>query len=151
MATEPIVRGAIAQELWVAARYVHDISEQRLRAAGVDVREYGPVSFIGVLQPVTRTRLAQAQGVRRETTRDVVARLIERGHVEERPNPRDGRSTLLVLTPEGQEIFDRGLPVFQEVLRALDEALGGELHVHEEAVRRVRVAAQSLADPYAAP
>jgi len=151
MATEPIVRGAIAQELWVAARYVDDISGQRLRAAGVDQREYGPVSFIGVLQPVTRTRLAQAQGVRRETTRDVVARLIERGHVEERPNPRDGRSTLLVLTPEGQVIFDRGLPVFQEVLRALDEALGGELHAHEEAVRRVRVAAQSLADPSAAP
>jgi DNA-binding MarR family transcriptional regulator len=151
VASEPIVRGAIAQELWVAARYITDVSERRLRAAGVDLREYGPLSFIGVLQPVTRTRLAQAQGVRRETTRDAVARLIERGHVGERPNPRDGRSTLLVLTPEGQDIFDRGLPVFQEVLRALDEELGGELHLHEEAVRRVRVAAQSLADAPVAP
>jgi DNA-binding MarR family transcriptional regulator len=146
MADEPIVRGAILQELWIAARYATDASDRMLRAAGVDPREYGSVSFIGTLQPVTRTRLAQAMGVRRETIRDGVARLIERGHVEERPNPHDGRSTLLVLTPAGQKIFDRGKPVFHEVLRALDRALGGTLHEHEDAVRRVRVAAQSMTD-----
>ena len=144
--SEPIVRGAIVQELWVAARYATDLADRKLRAAGVDPRAYGSLSFVGTLQPVTRTRLAQATGLRRETIRDAVARLIERNHAEERPNPRDGRSTLLVLTPEGQEIFDRGLPVFRDVLRALDSALSGELHEHEEAVRRVRVAVQSLTD-----
>jgi DNA-binding MarR family transcriptional regulator len=86
-------------------------------------------------------------GIRRTTLRDLVARLIERGHVREDPNPRDGRSTLLTLTPEGQEIFDRGLPVFQRVLTQIDEALAGDLHEHEEAVRRVRVALQGLTGP----
>lgn len=144
MATEPILRGAITNELWVAARYGGELTGEIMRAEGVDPDEYGPLSFIGFLQPVTRTRLAEATGQRRTTVRDMVGRLIERGHVEERPNPRDGRSTLLTLTPAGQKIFDRGVPVFQKVLAAIDEALDGGLREHEDAVRRVRLALQSL-------
>ena len=142
--TEPIVRGAITQELWVAARYGWELASSALQAEGVDPNEYGPLSFIGTLQPVTRTRLAEAMGLRRTTLRDLVARLIERGHVREEPNPRDGRSTLLTLTPEGQDIFDRGLPVFRRVLAQIDAALDGGLDEHEQAVRRVRVALQTL-------
>ncbi len=144
-ATEPIVRGAILQELLVAARYGLDVSDAELRAAGVEPREYGSLAFVGTMQPVTRSALARAMGVRRTTVRDVVSRLIESGHVVERPNPRDGRSTLLTLTPVGQGIFDRGLPAFQRVLQALDGALDGRLHEHEDSVRRVRLALQELA------
>ena len=141
---EPIVRGAITQELWAAARYGWELTRKRLEAEGVDPHEYGPLSFVGTLQPVTRTRLAEAMGLRRTTLRDLVGRLIERGHVHEEPNPRDGRSTLLTLTPAGQEIFDRGLPVFRRVLAQIDAALDGGLDDHEQAVRRVRVALQTL-------
>jgi DNA-binding MarR family transcriptional regulator len=141
---EPIVRGAITQELWAAARYGWELTRKTLEAEGVDAHEYGPLSFVGTLQPVTRTRLAEAMGLRRTTLRDLVGRLIERGHVREEPNPRDGRSTLLTLTPAGQEIFDRGLPVFQQVLAQIDAALNGGLDEHEQAVRRVRVALQTL-------
>src|SRR5262249_57106606 len=87
VADEPIVRGAIVQELLVAARYGWELSRQALLAEGVDPDEYGPLSFVGTLQPVTRTRLTQAMGIRRTTLRDLVARLIERGHVREDPNP----------------------------------------------------------------
>lgn len=145
-ADEPILRGAITNELWVAARYGLEVSEQIMRAEGIDPDEYGRVSFIGFLQPVTRTRLAEATGMRRTTVRDMVGGLIEKGHVEERPNPRDGRSTLITLTPEGQRIFDEGKPIFQKVLRAIDDALGGELREHEEAVRRIRIALQQLVE-----
>ena len=145
-ADEPILRGAITNELWVAARYGLEVSEQIMRAEGIDPDAYGRVSFIGFLQPVTRTRLAEATGMRRTTVRDMVGGLIERGHVEERPNPRDGRSTLITLTPEGQRIFDEGKPIFQKVLRAIDDALGGELREHEEAVRRIRIALQQLVE-----
>lgn len=146
MADEPILRGAITNELWVAARYSGELTSRIMRAEGVDPEDYGPLSFIGFLQPVTRTRLAEATGLRRTTVRDMVSRLIERGHVEEGPNPKDGRSTLLALTPAGQEIFDRGAPVFKKVLEAIDDALDGGLREHEDAVRRVRMALQSLVD-----
>jgi DNA-binding MarR family transcriptional regulator len=143
--SEPFPRGSVLMELWVAARTGHALAEKALAEAGIDMDEYGFLSFVGVLQPVTRTRLSRASGLRRTTLRDVVARLIDRGHVEERPNPRDGRSTLLVLTPAGQAIFDRGLPVYGRFLATLDEALDGRLFEHEESVRRIRLALQRLA------
>jgi DNA-binding MarR family transcriptional regulator len=142
--TEPLIRGTIVNELALAARYALELSNRELSASGVDPGEYGPLSFVGVMQPVTRTLLAREMGLRRTTLRDLVGRLIERGHVREDPNPSDGRSTLLTLTPAGQEIFDRGIPVFQRVLREIDAALGGQLDEEELAVRRVRIALQAL-------
>ena len=141
---ERLLRGAIFSELAIAARYGEELTAAELRAAGVDPAEYGPLSFIGVTQPVTRTRLAQVTGWRRTTLRDVLRRLIERGHVEERANPDDGRSTLLTLTPAGQDVFDRGKPAFHRALGRLDEALDNRLDEHEEIVWKVRVALQSV-------
>jgi DNA-binding MarR family transcriptional regulator len=143
--SDPPVRGAIVNELLVAGRYALEVSNAELRAAGVDPAQYGPLSFIGVLQPVTRTELAEATGRPRTTERDILRGLIERGHVREYRNPRDGRSTLLELTPEGQAIFDRGIPAFQRALHQIDTALDGQLREHENAVRRVRLALQALA------
>jgi DNA-binding MarR family transcriptional regulator len=140
------VRGAIINELGQAARYANALAEAELAAAGVDRGEYGFLSFVGVLQPVTRTRLTQAVGLRRTTVRDIVKRLLERGHVREVPNPRDRRSTLLELTPAGRKIFDAGMPAIHRVLRALDEALDGKLDEHEEVVWRVRIALQELVE-----
>ena len=141
---ERIVRGAIFNELGVASRYANELLAAELRAAGVVPAEYGFLSFIGVMQPVTRTQLTEALGLRRTTVRDIVKRLLERGHVRETPNPRDGRSTLLELTPEGQAIFDRGKPAFHRALKTLDQALGGKVDEHEEVVWRVRTALQEL-------
>jgi DNA-binding MarR family transcriptional regulator len=145
-ASEPVVYGAIVQELSVAARYGLELSRAHLQEAGVDPEEYGFLSFVGTLEPVTRTTLAAATGFRRTTLRDAIGRLLERGHVEERPNPRDRRSRLLVLTPAGREVFDRGQPVFLRVLVELDAELDGKIQEHEEAVRRVRKALQAISE-----
>ncbi len=99
--SEPLVRGAIVNELGVAFRYASEIVNEELRADGVEPPEYHPLSFIGVMQPVTRTQLTAATGYPRTTVRDMLRAVIERGHARERPNPRDGRSTLLELTPKG--------------------------------------------------
>ena len=99
---------------------------------------------------MTRTKLIEATGLRRTTLLDVVKRLIDRGHVTEVPNPRDGRSTLLVLTPEGREIYEQGRPAIERVLHAIDEALGGTLDEHEATVWRARTAVQALVGDRAA-
>jgi DNA-binding MarR family transcriptional regulator len=143
--SEPPVRGAIVNELGMAFRYANTIANLELRAAGVDPVEYGPLSFIGVMQPVTRTQLAEATGQPRTTVRDMLRGPLERGHVRETPNPRDGRSTLLELTPQGQAIFDRGIPAFRRALARIDAALDNRLHEREDAVREIRVALQAAA------
>jgi DNA-binding MarR family transcriptional regulator len=140
------VRGAITNELLQAARYATELHDRELRAVGVDPTLYGPLSFIGTLQPVTRTKLVEATGERRTTQRDTIRRLLESGHVREVPNPEDGRSTLLELTAEGQKVFDEGLPVFRRVLHRIDAELGGTMDEHEEAVWRVRQALQRLTE-----
>lgn len=141
--SDPLVRGAIVNELGTAFRYANEIANAELRAAGVDPAEYGPLSFIGVMQPVTRTQLAAATGYRRTTLRDMLRSVIDRGHARELPNPRDGRSTLLELTPAGQAIFDRGIPAFRRALRRIDVALEGSLDDYEDAVRSIRTALQA--------
>src|SRR5215204_2859974 len=141
--SEPLVRGAIVNELGTAFRYANEIANAELRTDGVDPAEYGPLSFIGVMQPVTRTQLAAATGSPRTTVRDMLRAVIERGHAREFPNPRDGRSTLVELTTAGQVIFDRGMPAFHRALRRIDSALGGELDEYEDAVRAIRTALQA--------
>jgi len=145
MSDQRILRGAIVIELLVASRYANELTARTLRAGGVDPEEYGFLSVVGVLQPVTRTKLARATGMRRTTVRDAIRPLIERGHVSESQHPHDGRASLLTLTPAGQAIFDRGLPVFHTVLATLDEALDGRLAELEQAVWEVRVALERLA------
>jgi len=139
------VRGSIVNELLVAGRAALELAAEELRADGVSIEDYGPLSFIGVLQPVTRTRLAEAIGANRTTLRDTIKRLLEQGRVRELANPRDGRSTLLELTPVGQDIVDRGMPGFRRALARIDAALGGRLDEHEEVVWRIRVALEDLA------
>jgi DNA-binding MarR family transcriptional regulator len=141
--SKPLVRGAIVNELGTAFRYASEIANAELRADGVDPAEYGPLSFIGVMQPVTRTQLTAATGYPRTTVRDMLRAVIERGHARELPNPRDGRSTLLELTPAGQAIFDRGIPAFHRALRRIDAALDGNLDDYEDRVREVRTALQA--------
>ena len=51
--------------------------------------------------PATVTALAAQRGVKHQTMRLVVARLVEQGVVELRPNPDDGRSQLAALTRRG--------------------------------------------------
>ncbi|HLM35072.1 MAG TPA: MarR family winged helix-turn-helix transcriptional regulator [Gaiellaceae bacterium] len=148
---ERILRGAIVLELNLASRYANEVANRELRAAGVDPDEYGFLSVVGILQPVTRARLARAIGARRTTLRDAIRPLVERGHVREDPHPRDGRASLLTLTPAGQEIFDAGLPAFRRALRAIDEALDGKLDEYEESVWTVRVSLQRLAAADATP
>ncbi len=142
--SERLTRGAIINELGVASRYAHEFLWNELRARGVELEKWGWVSFVAALQPVTRTKLAQATGQRRTTVRDAIKRMVDNGHVEEVPHPRDGRSTLLRLTPEGRELYDAGLPAVLKLLDALNEALDGGLDKHEEVVFRVRVALQGL-------
>jgi DNA-binding MarR family transcriptional regulator len=141
-----ILRGAIMNELWVAFAYARELSFARLRDAGVDPLEYGFLSIVGSLQPVTRTTLAREAGIRRTTLRDALRPMIERGHVVESPHPTDRRATLLTLTPAGEEIFLKGLPVFAEFLRSLDDEVDGKLDELEQAVWTVRVALERLAE-----
>ena len=55
-----------------------------------------------------------------------VKRLEGRGHAERVPNPDDGRSFLIRLTPEGRRLLDEARPVFRDYAEAVEARLGRE-------------------------
>jgi DNA-binding MarR family transcriptional regulator len=82
-------------------------------------------------QPVTPSAVSTAAGLPITTVRDNVQRLVDRGLVERRPNPDDGRSYYLVVTERGAELL---LEAGEALLRAyelLEAELGGPLTERE--------------------
>ena len=55
--------------------------------------------------PLTPTELAARERVQRPTVTRVACRLEERGLVTRAPDPADGRSALITVTPAGQQLL----------------------------------------------
>jgi DNA-binding MarR family transcriptional regulator len=96
--------------------------------------------------------LAAETGLPPTTIRDYVRRLGERGDVSKVPNPKDGRSYRLVLTPKGQELADRGWPAvvaaYNRVARYLQRPPGEHLIASRELRAAVK---QALAETQGRP
>jgi DNA-binding MarR family transcriptional regulator len=80
--------------------------EEALREAGFgDVRPAAANVFPFVPpEGITVSGLAELAGVRKQTMAEAVAQLERTGYVERRPNPRDGRSQLVLLTERGAAV-----------------------------------------------
>jgi DNA-binding MarR family transcriptional regulator len=72
---------------------------------------------------MTPTALAQRLGMGPSTTSALIRRLLDRGHVQQRPNPGDGRSYLLDLTEEGRAAFAAAQPAFRALVADIEHAL----------------------------
>jgi DNA-binding MarR family transcriptional regulator len=86
---------------------------------------YGLLSLMGAAKAITTTEVAARLGTAVTTASDRIRRLEERGLAERRPNPADGRSHLVSLTPEGQAAFEGTWPAWRDAVVALE----GELEV----------------------
>jgi DNA-binding MarR family transcriptional regulator len=99
--------------------------DRELKADGVDTNHYAALSMIGAFGPLRLTELASELGMPVTTASDVVKRLEAAGQVTRQPNPDDGRSILLELTPDGDREWRRGWPA----LVRINEGLGARLDV----------------------
>lgn len=70
---------------------------------GVDRQTYPVLSGLARLGPQTAAQLADEIGVDRSGASRYADRLEDGRLIERGPDPRDGRATLLNLTPKGQE------------------------------------------------
>lgn len=84
---------------------------------------YGLLSLIGAAGEITPTDVAARLGTAVTTASDRIRRLEERGFAERRPNPTDGRSHLVSLTPVGQAAFESTFPAWREAIVALEDEL----------------------------
>jgi DNA-binding MarR family transcriptional regulator len=80
--------------------------------------------LIGAEGPWTPTGLAARLGMPLSTVIFRVKRLERRGHAERVPNPEDGRSFLIRLTPKGKRLLDRARRAFRDYAEAVESRLG---------------------------
>jgi DNA-binding MarR family transcriptional regulator len=122
----------------------NELLSRELGPAGVSPNQFGVESVIGALGPVTPTELAARLGMAPTTLSAWIRRLTESGHVQRRPNPDDGRSSLLELTESGRAAMQAAGPRFHAALVALEEALGDDAATVAEAGATLEAALRRL-------
>jgi DNA-binding MarR family transcriptional regulator len=100
-----------------------DEHEVNSRMAGGSFALY---SVIAAEQPVTPTRLAEILGMPPTSLSYQIRLMHERGHLRRVPNPQDGRSVLLRLTPKGRRIVAQAQVGFAEAIQSFRRELGGD-------------------------
>ncbi|MFZ2624456.1 MAG: MarR family transcriptional regulator [Propionibacterium sp.] len=84
--------------------------------------------------------LARLEGVAAPTMTRMMTALVERGHVARRPDPDDGRASLLEITEAGTEALSRARQAYAEHIEEVLRELG------PEELERVRGALTELVD-----
>jgi DNA-binding MarR family transcriptional regulator len=130
--------------------------EAALAGTELPAEDYPFYVMIGAEGPWTPTGLAERLMMPLSTVLFRFRRLERRGHAERIPNPDDGRSFLVRLTPEGQRFLDGARPAFRAYAEAVEARLGEEqvdaLRDGLEAARQAideELAARSEAAPQA--
>jgi len=109
--------------LFVTNQRIRGLLASALRDAPIRSDEYGVYSAVYMAGTLTLTQLARSTGMPLTTVADYVRSMVERGHLERRPNPDDRRSALLRLTPAGTETVNVVMPAFTQAVRTLLDEL----------------------------
>ena len=98
--------------------------ESALVEVDLPPEDYPVYVLIGAEGPWTPTGLAERLQMPLSTVIFRFKRLEARGHAERVPNPDDGRSFLIRLTPKGQRLLDVARPAFRDYAEAVEARLG---------------------------
>jgi DNA-binding MarR family transcriptional regulator len=128
----------LLQELYSAGSLVGSLVNAALREGGVSPQLFSFLSWVRLLEPVTPGRLSAETGIPPTTIRDYLHRLSQRGDIVRQPNPSDGRSYLVKLTPRGRRLVDRGAPIVGAVFRRVEPHLPRPAAEYAERARELR-------------
>ncbi|HWC84281.1 MAG TPA: MarR family transcriptional regulator [Pseudonocardiaceae bacterium] len=76
-----------------------------LRRDGIEYAAYGLLAHLVVEGPRRTTALAEAVHADPSTVSRQTAALVRHGLLERRPDPEDGRASILAATPDGERVF----------------------------------------------
>ena len=111
-------------ELWRLSRAAGALLSDQLAGAGVTGDEFGIYSVLATVEHMTPSALARWMSAPATTVSSHVKRLEARGHVSRRPDPADGRSSLLRLTAAGRRTWERATAGYLPILAGVEERLG---------------------------
>lgn len=86
-------------------------------AEGLTAQQFATLSKLAEVGPCSQNSLGRQTAMDNSTINGVVKRLHQRGLIAKAPSPDDNRMHLICLTPEGERVTSRVLPLAQEITR----------------------------------
>jgi DNA-binding MarR family transcriptional regulator len=126
---------------------LRELMKPVFEGSGVSGEEYGVLGVVHFFPDRTPTELSDALGIPPTTVSRHVARFLEDGLVERRPNPEDGRSYLLRTTAQGKKIVQTIAPRLGKIVDALGETTDVPLPEISAALVALEEAARQLLPP----
>jgi DNA-binding MarR family transcriptional regulator len=133
-------------DVWLVSRATTALLDEALRTSGLDSDEFAIYSVLASKEHMTPTELARWMSAPPTTVSSYVKRFEQRGHVAKTPNPDDGRSYRLSLTPAGRRAHRAAGALFLPVLDTVVDRIGSsasdthrrlrDLHGGVEAIAR---------------
>lgn len=88
--------------VWLVSRATEELLDRALAPAGLNGDEFAIYSMLSAARTMTPTELSRWMAAPATTVSSYVKRFESRGHVTREPNPDDGRSYRIRLTPAGR-------------------------------------------------
>jgi DNA-binding MarR family transcriptional regulator len=147
---------SILFDLWLVNHLISGALDDVLAEdGGLSGDEFGFYSLLRRFGPASSSQVVRWTAMRPTTVSTLVRRLQRRGHVEQRPNPVDGRSRLIALTPAGEAAHARTAATFFTATRALAAALGPDEPQQRASLQRLDAVLRQVGRldprPYALP
>jgi len=148
---KPKTRGRnVLFRLYILGQLTNDLFGSAMTRSKLDPSDFGVQSAIRAYQPVTPSQLSALLGMPPTTLSSRLARLERRRQIRRRPNPEDGRSSLIELTKTGEKNVLAAMPALRGSLSLVAEHLDYPLEELDLALDRLEDAlraAVSRPDP----
>jgi DNA-binding MarR family transcriptional regulator len=109
--------------LFILGQLADDLLGRAMVDLKLNPNDFAVQSAIRAFQPVTPTRLSALLGMPPTTLSSYLRRLEERRQIRRRPNPEDGRSSLLEVTKAGDKNVVAAFPALQGSIAQVHERL----------------------------
>ncbi len=121
-----LVSNSTTHLLHRAGQLAEDLFARSIGEIGLTARQFVVLSVVETLDDPSQTALCEISGIDRSTLADIVGRLVARGLLSRRRTRQDARMYAVRITPEGQDILQRALPIANKVDEILVESLSPE-------------------------
>jgi DNA-binding MarR family transcriptional regulator len=121
---DEVARRCICLHTRMAARAVTRAYNAALKGTGLEVTEFTLLAALSADEAPSISVLAEQLAFERTTLVRNLKALVDKGLVE--PRKGAGRAMRHVVTPEGRQLLELGLPLWQETQTRLEGALDGD-------------------------
>ena len=109
-----------------AARALARRFDEALRPVGLTNGQFSLLMSLNRPTPAPMRAVASLLAMDRTTLTAALKPLERRGLVELRPDPKDGRSRLITLTPDGSSLLARAVPIWESTHQAVQALTDGD-------------------------